>query len=132
MILADGAFDPLHIGHISYLQRAKGLGHRTGEMLFICVAPDDVIRAKGREPFQTRDERLAMLLLLRMVDGVCHEPLVQAIQRRRPRMLVKGVEWRGQLPADVEQACRDVGTDIVYVDTHSRTSTERLHACLKI
>src|SRR5438094_738945 len=60
-VLADGAFDPIHAGHLRYLQTAARYGTRHGLRLLVRVAPDEVIRAKGREPFQTQQERAGML-----------------------------------------------------------------------
>ncbi len=122
-VLADGCFDPLHMGHIRYLKAARELGRP----LLVHIAPDDAIRAKGREPFQTRFERGRTVLHLDMVDKVvCHDSLAIAVLCNCPRYLVKGSDWRGRLPEDVLQACQETETEIVYTETQERTSTERL------
>jgi len=123
VVLADGCFDPLHVGHIGYLEAASKLGN-----LFVHIASDEAIRAKGREPFQSRTERRHMVASLKFVYGTCDYPsLVDAIRQFTPNALVKGRDWLGKLPHDVVVACREVGTVIVYTDTQERTSTQRLN-----
>lgn len=122
-VLADGCFDPLHVGHIRYLEQAANLG----PPLIVRVAPDAAIREKGREPFQTRLERFYTVNAIGVVDRVTgHWSLADAIRALSPKYLVKGSDWRDRLPADVLSACLEVGTEIVYTDTVTRTSSERL------
>lgn len=91
------------------------------------IAPDDAIREKGREPFQTRSERMLTVIALGMVDRVIAEPLDRAIRERAPRYVVKGPEWRDCLPDDVLAATQAVGAELVFTDTREKSSTERLH-----
>jgi D-glycero-beta-D-manno-heptose 1-phosphate adenylyltransferase len=121
-VLADGCFDPLHVGHLAYLQAAAKLGR-----LYVQIAPDSAIRAKGRESFQTQMERRRTVQELECVlFAVTHSSLEAAIRFLRPDVLAKGRDWLGKLPGEVVAACREVGTVIVYTDTQERTSTERL------
>lgn len=123
MVLADGCFDPLHVGHIKYLRAAAALGRP----LVVNIAPDEAIVAKGRHPFQTRDERALTILALDMVDRICAYPLAVAIRELKPRYFVKGAEWRHRLPEEASAACQDVGCSMVYLEIRERTSTERLN-----
>ena len=124
-VLADGCFDPLHIGHIRYLHAAKALG----ATMVIRVAPDSAIGEKGRVPFQTQAERKQMISALN-VGYVCggERSLADAVRIFKPTYLAKGSDWQGRLPADVLAACEEVGTHVVYTTTQGRTSTERLSA----
>lgn len=122
-VLADGCFDPLHVGHLSYLRSASIYG-----TLYVHIAPDDAIRAKGREPFQSRQERAVLVNSLDMVRGTwMRVSLAEAIRDIKPHYLVKGSDWCGKLPEDVLKACQEVGAQIVYTETQSKTSTERLN-----
>lgn len=120
-VLTDGCFDPLHVGHIRYLRYAAQFGP-----LIVNVAPDHVIAAKGRMPFQTRLERIEMIRALRCAMSVVASPLAEAIRFWRPDTLVKGKDWEGKLPMDVVEACQEVGTRILFSDTITRSSSERL------
>lgn len=121
-VLADGCFDPLHIGHIRCLRVAAALGE-----VVVNVAPDEAIRAKGREPFQSAEERVATLYGVVGVSAACSYGLTTAIHTFKPKYLVKGVDWVGRLPESVLKACAEHHTTIIYTDTRERSSTERLH-----
>ena len=68
IILANGAFDLLHVGHIRYLHAAKALGGR----LIVAVNSDDSVRAlKGEgRPLMPAEERAEILAALADVDAV--------------------------------------------------------------
>lgn len=126
MVLADGCFDPLHIGHVRYLRTAWN-AREYGEGFVVRIAPDDAIIAKGRTVFQTRPERAACVKAI-VPDGEVSytDQLADAVRNLEPRVLVKGWDWYGRLPADVVAACEEVGTAVAFVQTQERTSTERL------
>lgn len=122
VVLADGCFDPIHVGHLAYLEAAAKLG-----TLIVQIASDEAIAAKGRESFQTRNERAKTVDALKsVVMTVQKDTLADAVRAVCPNVLAKGRDWIGKLPDDVVAACREVGTVIVYTDTQERTSTERL------
>jgi cytidyltransferase-like protein len=125
MVLADGTFDPLHWGHVRYLSAAAALGE-----LYVRVAPDAEIEAKGRLVYQTREERVKTIGCLRPVSAVIADPLslAETIRELIPEYLVKGQDWRDRLPSDVVVACKETGTQILFLDTQERSSTERLKA----
>ncbi len=68
IVLTQGSWDMVHIGHARYLEEAK----RHGDFLIVGVDNDDKIRArKGPDrPVVPEDERLEMLCHLRSVDAV--------------------------------------------------------------
>jgi cytidyltransferase-like protein len=125
MVLADGTFDPLHYGHVRYLAAAAAFGELT-----VRVAPDADVLAKGRLLFQSRDERLKTIGSLRPVAAVVIEELSLAdtVRRLLPTYLVKGIDWRGRLPQDVQDACAESGTQVLFIEAQERTSTQRLQA----
>lgn len=122
VVLADGCFDPFHVGHLRYLEYAAKLGSR----LVVNVAPDAAIRAKGRKPFQSLLERAEMIKALSCVYGTCSGALERIIYELRPHVLVKGTEWSQRLPASVMDACYQSNTRLIFAETQERTSTERL------
>lgn len=67
-VLCGGCFDILHIGHINFLGKARGLGN----YLIILLESDENIRKlKGKNrPFHNAKERLKILKSLKFVDKV--------------------------------------------------------------
>ena len=94
IILANGAFDLLHVGHIRYLRAARQLG----EKLVVAVNSDESVRAlKGNgRPLMPADERAEILAALSDVDAVVifTEPDVRALVREiRPDIHAKGTDY---------------------------------------
>jgi D-beta-D-heptose 7-phosphate kinase/D-beta-D-heptose 1-phosphate adenosyltransferase len=123
MVLADGCFDPIHWGHIRYLSICAAFGD-----LAVRVAPDEEVLKKGRMLFQTREERMKTIAAIRPVSSIVdtEESLASTIYATEPDYLIKGADWRGRLPQDVIDACAETGTQILFVDEQTATSTERL------
>lgn len=61
-----------------------------------------------------------------MVERTTSGPLLDVLRAERPLYLVKGIDWKGKLPADVIAFCEEIGTAILFVDTLGKSSTERL------
>jgi cytidyltransferase-like protein len=64
VVIVSGYFNPIHKGHIEYLQNAK----LNGEILFVIVNSDFQRVLKGSKEFQKEEERALILENLRMVD----------------------------------------------------------------
>ncbi len=94
IILANGTFDLVHVGHVRYLHAAKALGG----CLVVAVNSDDSTRAlKGAgRPLMPAQERAEILAALADVDAVVifPEPDVRAIIREiRPDIHAKGTDY---------------------------------------
>lgn len=128
MVLASGAFDGLHAGHVRYLAKAKALC-LPDEPFYVAVAPDSYIaHAKGRTPpWWTQMERAETL---RFCEGFTvltqdEDTAAALIRRLKPRLFVKGTDWSlHDLPEDVRRACHAVKCGIVFVDTPGRHTRE--------
>src|SRR2546427_11030930 len=68
IVLANGCFDLLHVGHVRYLRAARGLG----DVLFVGINSDAAVaRLKGQgRPLMPAAERAEILSALREVDHV--------------------------------------------------------------
>lgn len=66
MVIASGYFNPLHKGHIEYLNRSKALG----DFLYVIVNNDEQQKMKGSKPFMDEKERALVLHNLKSVDAV--------------------------------------------------------------
>lgn len=68
LVIATGAFDLLHVGHLRFLEAAR----RLGDALVVGVESDARVRRwKGsHRPILTQDDRMELLTALRCVDQV--------------------------------------------------------------
>ena len=64
VVAVSGYFDPLHVGHIEYLERAKSLGDK----LVVIVNNDNQAKIKKGEPWMAQEDRLKIVRSLRCVD----------------------------------------------------------------
>jgi glycerol-3-phosphate cytidylyltransferase-like family protein len=112
--MVDGGFDPLHHGHVAYFQAAAGLG-----LPVLCnVAPDDWVRRK-HPPLLPQAERGEIIDAIRWVALVhlAHASTADVLRALHPRYYAKGADWEGRLPEEERRACREVGIEIVFLDT---------------
>lgn len=63
---ASGYFNPIHSGHIEYLECAKKLGNKP----IVIINSDFQQELKGSKKFQTEKERMLIVSSLRCVDEV--------------------------------------------------------------
>ncbi|MGE5175023.1 MAG: adenylyltransferase/cytidyltransferase family protein [Hyphomicrobiales bacterium] len=94
LVLANGLFDLLHVGHVRYLTAAREAGLR----LLVAVNGDaGARRLKGPgRPYTPLAERLEILAALEAVDWVTwfEEDTVETVLRRiRPEIHAKGTDY---------------------------------------
>ena len=66
VVVVSGGFDPLHSGHINYLESAKAHGDR----LVVLLNSDEWLTRKKGRPFLPFEERATILERMHMVDYV--------------------------------------------------------------
>jgi cytidyltransferase-like protein len=115
IVLISGVFDPLHAGHLAYIERAKSLGK------VLAVVSDE---PEKHPPLVPLNERAAILGALGC--AVVPGPVADAILRWLPDIFLKGQEWEGKLPADIEQALEDVGTKVDFCNVRQNSSSALL------
>jgi cytidyltransferase-like protein len=121
--MVDGAFDPLHRGHIEYFRAAAGLG-----LPVLCnVASDRYVRTK-HPPLLPEDQRAAVVDAIRYIDytHINRFDTETILRELRPRYYVKGKDWDGRLPPDQVTICGEHGIGIVYLDTVIDSSSRLL------
>jgi rfaE bifunctional protein nucleotidyltransferase chain/domain len=94
LVLTNGCFDLLHVGHVRYLQQAKQLG----DFLVVAVNGDESVRTlKGAgRPLNSEEDRAEILAGLQSVDFVTIFPARRAtrvIEALRPAIYVKGGDY---------------------------------------
>lgn len=118
--MVDGGFDPLHAGHIAYFAAAAQLG-----VPVLCnLTPDGWIERK-HPPLLPQHERAAVIDAIRHI-AYTHPSRTSTrdvLAALRPRFYVKGADWRGRLPEEERETCRELGVEIVYLDTVTNSSS---------
>ncbi len=97
IVLANGCFDLLHVGHVRYLHAARELGDK----LVVGINGDNSVRGlKGPgRPLMPATERAEILAALADVDAVVifDEPNVHALIRElRPDVHAKGTDYTAE------------------------------------
>ena len=104
LVFTNGCFDILHVGHVRYLRKAKGLG----DVLLVALNTDQsVSRIKPGRPVTPEGQRAEMVASLEMVDYVTlfdEDTPYELIKLLGPDVLVKGGDWKRE---------EIVGSDIV-------------------
>ncbi len=94
IVLANGCFDLLHVGHVRYLRGAKALG---GKLVVAMNSDASVHQLKGEgRPFMPVGERAEIVAALEDVDAVVifDEPDVRSLIRElRPDVQAKGTDY---------------------------------------
>ena len=131
IVLANGCFDLLHVGHIRYLEGAKALG----DVLIVGVNSDAQTRAlKGESrPFTPEAERAEMIAGVRVVDLVTifDEPTVeQLIRDIRPDVHAKGTDYTTETVPE-RDIIREVGGRVAIVGDPKDHSSTNLIAALR-
>lgn len=66
IVVASGYFDPLHVGHVEYLEKAKALGDK----LIVVINNDNQIKLKKGHAFMPQKERARIVKALKPVDEI--------------------------------------------------------------
>lgn len=112
VVFANGCFDVLHGGHVSYLEDSK----RYGDVLFLGVNSDASERGlKGpTRPIYNQDERLEILNAVRFVDYIVmfDEATCENLLRElRPDVHSKGTDYSADTVPEREVA-RELGIEV--------------------
>lgn len=127
IVLTNGYFDLLHIGHLRYLQDARALG----DVLIVGVNTDSTAtRSKGPlRPVIPQDERAELVAGLACVDYAMlfsDDTAIGLVDVLQPQIYVKGGDYgEGRTPLPEADAVRNHGGEVVIlplVADHSTTS----------
>ena len=130
VVLTNGVFDLLHVGHVAYLERAK----RFGDILVVAVNGDASVRAlKGpSRPVNKARARARVLVGLKAVDFAtifAEKRATRIIRALAPDVYVKGGDYSpATLNGEEREALREVGAKIriiPFIKGYSTTGTIR-------
>ena len=128
LVVTNGCFDLLHVGHVSYLESARNLG----DALLVGVNGDDSARqlkGEGR-PVNSEADRAAVLAALASVDRVCifaEKTAVKFLATAQPDIYVKGGDYTPDtLNPDERGTVESAGGKIVIIPFIPGKSTTAL------
>ena len=117
LVVTNGCFDILHLGHVTYLETARNFG----DALLVGVNGDDATRQlKGAgRPVNSETDRASVLAALQSVDGVCiftDTTATKFLAAAQPDIYVKGGDYTLEtLNQDERRAVEASGGKIVLV-----------------
>jgi D-glycero-beta-D-manno-heptose 1-phosphate adenylyltransferase len=128
LVATNGCFDLLHVGHVRYLQAARGLG----DVLAVGLNGDGSVRelkGSGR-PINNEGDRAEVLAALECVDFVTIFPEMRAtefILAAQPAIYAKGGDYTSEtLNAEERAALQEVGAQIRIIPFEKGYSTSLL------
>jgi rfaE bifunctional protein nucleotidyltransferase chain/domain len=131
IVLANGNFDLLHVGHVRYLRSAKALGGQ----LVVAINSDQSVRAlKGQDrPIMPEQERAEIVSALADVDAVIVFPELDVrsiIREIRPDIHAKGTDYTADTvpERDVVAACG--GRVAIVGDSKDHSTSEIIRSRL--
>jgi rfaE bifunctional protein nucleotidyltransferase chain/domain len=128
LVVTNGCFDILHLGHVTYLESAR----QRGDALLVGVNGDAATRQlKGAgRPVNSETDRAAVLAALASVDGVCifTEPTaVKFLAAARPDVYVKGGDYNlDTLNQEERRTVESAGGKIMIIPLVAGKSTTAL------
>ncbi|MCD6236703.1 MAG: FAD synthase [Thermoplasmata archaeon] len=92
-VMATGVFDILHLGHIRYLEEAKGLG----DELVVVVAHDETVKKRKHTPIMPQEMRRKIVESLKCVDKAVNGKegdMLDIVKEIRPDIIALGYDQR--------------------------------------
>lgn len=112
-VAVSGYFNPLHVGHLEMMEKAKKLGGR----LAVIVNNDYQVKLKGSAPFMNQADRLKIVSAVKWVDQVFlsidRDPSVcKSLAKVKPDIFAQGGDrHQGNIPE--AEVCRRLNIKMV-------------------
>ena len=109
IVLATGAFDLLHLGHVRFLGASRRKGGPGAKLIVVVARDKTVFSRKGRVPILPEGQRRELVASLRVVDkailGHARLDLLGILREVRPDIISVGYDQR-EIKALVEKLIR--------------------------
>lgn len=128
LVVTNGCFDLLHLGHVTYLESGRNLG----DALLVGLNGDGSVRelkGEGR-PVNSESDRAAVLAALESVDGVCifsERTATRFLSAAQPDIYLKGGDYTlDSINQEERQIVEKAGGKVVIVPFVPGKSTTEL------
>ncbi len=133
IVMTNGCFDILHLGHKRYLEKSKELG----DILVVAINSDISVKAlKGESrPINNQDDRAEMLTALKPVDYVIifnELTAIEVLKEVRPDIYTKGGDYAADHQSEIAEklpeyeTLKDLGTELIVIELVEGKSTTNL------
>lgn len=122
IVMISGGFDPIHIGHVRYMQEAKKLGDK----LIVVINNDNWFKIKGKPVFMHDKERKEIIEAFGCVDKVIISghtkntkdiSVCEEIKKIKPDIFANGGDRKPEqndLPSSEYKVCNELGIKMVF------------------
>lgn len=132
VVLANGHFDILHVGHVRYLEGARALG----EFLVVGVNDDastERLKGEGR-PILPASDRAELVAALAVVDRVVvfdGDDVSRLLERLRPDIHCKGTDYTEETVPERETMRRLGGETRIVGDPKGHSTRDLIETVLE-
>ncbi len=125
VVLANGAFDIFHVGHLRYLRGAREMG----DVLVVAINDDESVRAlkgKGR-PVIGLEDRMAVVAAMEPVDYVVpfgETTVTPIIELIRPDVHAKGADYTEETVPERDVVASYGGRTAIVGDPKDHSSSD--------
>lgn len=114
-VVVSGYFNPLHRGHLDYIEAAAKLGDR----LVVIVNNDHQVQLKGRKTFMNQDERRRLVAALKGVTEAviavdADTSVSLTLSRLKPDIFANGGDVPDRHHVQETKVCDDLGIKMVF------------------
>jgi len=128
IVLCNGVFDLLHVGHTRLLSAARA----QGDLLVVALNDDASASDHKQRPLQSAHDRAEILAAFSAVDFVClfsEATVANTLRTLKPHMHAKGEDYRPEdLPAEERAAAEECGIELVLLGGPKVASSSDLSA----
>ncbi len=93
-VLAAGKFDLLHLGHLAYLEQARELAGKDGELVVVIALDKTIEKERGAPPVFPQEQRRRLVEALGIVDkaiiGLDTEDHTEIVVQTKPDIVALG------------------------------------------
>lgn len=107
-VAVSGYFNPLHVGHLEMMEKARKLGDR----LVVIINSDHQVKLKGSVPFLNQADRIKIVSAIKWVDKVFLSidqdlSVCKSLARVKPDIFAQGGDRKqGNIPTSETDICR--------------------------